>query len=727
MSHLSRPRTHEESRSAVCGVCFKKQGLRPVTLTQLEQLRNLVDHEYDLDNTNYPKVLCKTCALALSAHNACPENPGRKLLKPRYKNIRSPPPETRATADQPCPCTVCEIASCKILPGQLQGGKTFLPEKYWTMIFPDEPYPAPNQPKSAPSPVESRCSNCHAVIGKGRSHKCSKTQMQNNLHNLVKQKSLKSKEKIGGSVLKNIFDEKLVTRRGGTVFLSTGANKLPVTLSLKLNKPRFSHENLRRLQVAKGDSDRGIKKFAMAIRHVFGFKSVESGFAGSLTKRNKSLEELFEIKDFELKQKPAKKQDCGCNGKCGRDHDNDEEELDDDGYMTVSVPGVVVKDLDSYVREVVDARGYSPDNIQVICGLDSGQKFNKIGFIVKNSDSSDEKFGRKHRGDELFNNIFKDSGVKKLQLAAVIPACPENYHNQKVMLESLGMEGLEWGTTVDLKMSLCLLGKSMGQLTYGCPYCDMAKPYQESEYNLLTLGRLVELHEEFVQAGGNKKNQAKFQKCVHPNLLAGDPATKVLSILFPPELHLLIGVVDKHLQGLEKVFGLCWVDTFLKNVHIVRKSYQGSHALEGNQSSAFLKKLPQLEQAIMKESDQLKVEGLPLLQSLREFRKVQESCFGQHLQEGYEHHIKEFSKIYKALDNMTITPKVHIVEHHLLDFFREMDTEHGLGWYSEQCFEAMHHDMKEEWERVKIADHNHPDFGAKLFKFVIGYNARHIN
>ena len=145
-----------------------------------------------------------------------------------------------------------------------------------------------------------------------------------------------------------------------------------MTLSLKLNKPRFSHENLRRLQVAKGDSDRGIKKFAMAIRHVFGFKSVEPGLAGSLTKRNKSLEELFEIKDFELKQKPTKKQqDCGCNCKCGGDHDCDEGELDDDGYMTVRVPGVVVKNLDSYVREVVDERGYSPDNIQVICGLDS--------------------------------------------------------------------------------------------------------------------------------------------------------------------------------------------------------------------------------------------------------------------------------------------------------------------------------------------------------------------
>ena len=80
--------------------------------------------------------------------------------------------------------------------------------------------------------------------------------------------------------------------------LSTGEFKLHVTLSLKLNKPRFSHENLRRLQVVKGDSDRGIKMFAQAIRHTFGRKSVEPGFGESLTERNKPLEHLFEIKNF---------------------------------------------------------------------------------------------------------------------------------------------------------------------------------------------------------------------------------------------------------------------------------------------------------------------------------------------------------------------------------------------------------------------------------------------
>ena len=479
------------------------------------------------------------------------------------------------------------------------------------------------------------------------------------------------------------------------MLLATGGKKLPVTLSLRFNKPRFSHEHLRRLQVIKGDSDRAIKKIAQAVRHIFGRKSVEPGFASTLTNRNKSLEHFFEVQLFEMKKKPSKKNkdDCGCECECKCDHSIEEDDLDDEGYLTYKVPGVVAPDLDSFVREVVDTRKYNPGEVQVICGLDNGQQMNKIVFIVKQKDKEGEEAGRTRRSQELFKNTFKDSGVKMLLLAAVVPSCPENYHNQKTMLNALGMEGLEWGTTVDLKMAMCLVGKAGGQPSYGCPFCDMAKPYQDTEFNLLTLGKLTELHEYFVAAGSKRKDQARFQNCVNQNLLAGSPDTCVLTILFPPELHLIIGVVDKHLGGLEKVFGLCWVDKYLKQVNIVRKSYQGAHALEGNQSSMFLKKLPVLEKVIMQESDELKIEGLSLLESLRCFSKVQDACFGQELKEGFENVIKQFCQVYRSLDNMSITPKIHIVEHHIVDFFREIeDKEHGLGWYSEQGFEAIYHD-----------------------------------
>ena len=80
--------------------------------------------------------------------------------------------------------------------------------------------------------------------------------------------------------------------------------------------------------------------------------------------------------------------------------------------------------------------------------------------------------------------------------------------------------------------------------------------HTDSDYNLLTLGHLVKQHEGYVAAGSKKKTQAKFQNCVKPNLLAGDPDILVMNILFPPELHLLIGIVDKHWEVWRKFWYL---------------------------------------------------------------------------------------------------------------------------------------------------------------------------
>ena len=138
-------------------------------------------------------------------------------------NLRSPPlHETRAAEGQDCPCTVvCEIAKCNLVLGRFSGTPP-LPEKYWTKLFPEVPYPSIKNKSGTGPGVESRCSQCHSVVGKGRTHKCSKSKMQDNLHKLVKQMSLKSKEKIGGKVLKSIFEDKKAAARVGTILLATG-------------------------------------------------------------------------------------------------------------------------------------------------------------------------------------------------------------------------------------------------------------------------------------------------------------------------------------------------------------------------------------------------------------------------------------------------------------------------------------------------------------------------
>lgn len=86
------------------------------------------------------------------------------------------------------------------------------------------------------------------------------------------------------------------------------------------------------------------------------------------------------------------------------------------------------------------------------------------------------------------------------------------------MLNSMAIEGFKWGTTGDLKIAICVVCKSGGQSTYGCPYCDMPETYLDSEYNLLSLANLGELHEALVAARSNRKDQTQFQNCVNPNL-----------------------------------------------------------------------------------------------------------------------------------------------------------------------------------------------------------------
>ena len=59
-------------------------------------------------------------------------------------------------------------------------------------------------------------------------------------------------------------------------------------------------------------------------------------------------------------------------------------------------------------------------------------------------------------------------------------------------------------------MVICVVCKSGGQSTYGCPYCDMPETYLNSVYNLLSLANLGEFHEALVAARSNRKDQTQF-------------------------------------------------------------------------------------------------------------------------------------------------------------------------------------------------------------------------
>ena len=119
--------------------------------------------------------------------------------------------------------------------------------------------------------------------------------------------------------------------------------------------------------------------------------------------------------------------------------------------------------------------------------------------------------------------------------------------------------------------------------------------------------------------------------------------------------------------------------------------------------------------------------GQPIIVTMKAFNGVVESCFGKELVEGYKEKISVFKDCYMSLA-LSITPKVHIVFQHIMEFLAMSLTpeeKKGLGYWSEQAFEAMHHDIKVESAGLLVSD-THPEFAQKVKHFIVRYNAKHL-
>ena len=115
---------------------------------------------------------------------------------------------------------------------------------------------------SPPARVIPVCSKCFGLISRGVTHNCTKVQRQNNLAGIVKSSSGRSKGKVTSHLLKSICSETGVTHSGGTLSLNTGAAPLLVKVGnakRMAKSPRFTIEDLKRLQTAHKFSDRATK------------------------------------------------------------------------------------------------------------------------------------------------------------------------------------------------------------------------------------------------------------------------------------------------------------------------------------------------------------------------------------------------------------------------------------------------------------------------------------
>ena len=717
-------KTHEENLATVCCVCGRKGNKYQNVTDKIATDVKLIHPSYDRHGGIHPTAICSTCRNALREMRVKknPEQSRHRIPGDLidYSTIRPPGVTTRSSGAD-CSCSFCSIGGLGVN-DEKRHNKAISnplgrPAGEVEMMEIDDATPNLNISVKT-------CAYCKAEIRQGVEHVCNQTQRRQNMSADLRSASRGTLETVVGEGLKEVQrrQEELAspspdsTRRKNEVTLKSrfgGASPLTVTVGRgrTTESRQLTVDDFLKMKKSLGLSVVQTKKLAGHIRAgTRNRKAVESGLAEALTERNNLLDDLFTAEQVLVVNK---------------DGENEEKTL------------IYCNNVSELVLRLLEDRGLEQTKTDAKFGLDKGRDSLKLTLSLMEKEER-MKTGRQTYADGVGGKKHTSGSTYKLMVLALLYDTPETYETVKIMMEKLQFENFPATITSDIKMLLLLIGKSGGNLSHGCVFCDAAKPL-DKEGTLYRLSDLHTWHLNYEEAGGDKKKQKDFQNIVNKPLLQMEPDDLILGAVAPPELHLMLGVTDKVKKILEKtVFetekqGKEFIDDFLDNQNISKKGYMDSRSLEGNQTRRFLKATEELRDAYEEVGKLKKAE--PVIKLLESFSVLVTKTFGFKLESGYKDAIADFSSAYMKLNQedpktFTITPKIHIVMFHVTQYLQmlnaETDEERGLGYMSEQAFESVHSDMAQMWENGWKVSASHKEFGEKLRKFLVAYNSNNI-
>ena len=206
--------------------------------------------------------------------------------------------------------------------------------------------------------------------------------------------------------------------------------------------------------------------------------------------------------------------------------------------------------------------------------------------------------------------------------------------------------------------------------------------------------------------GLNMKDMKNYINVINPRILflTEDPDTILENLIPPPELHLLWALLL-----LDAWPGF---DQWIKTKNIFQRGYQG-RGWDGDNSNRILKNLDNLEGQIKSSMPIL----LSVVQCLKDFRSVKDSCFGNPFEPGYERTFtllkNSFLSAQQVADivghKLNCTWKIHILLCHVVPFVKYHKC--GLSKFAEQNGEAIRAKFKPTWSRFKRQS-EHPEARA---------------
>lgn len=635
-----------------------------------------------LSDERLPKVICTSCKRIIyrkiSEKDSESAN-SEPLRLPDYSKFQKPILCTRSQTGKCCECYLCELARWNVTKPLLTGKKS-----------------------SSPKCVKL-CSKCFIVPKRGTPHKCTKAATIRNLHGYVDNSlGQKLKEQLTVTLVKDISNKQLVGEKKQDLPISltqpAGGKAMKIIVNPSSNATArattphlLSGQDFVKIKTQFNLSSKTTLGIASALRVASKKRTIiEPGLKKTLERKNLELEEFFSVKKLDFLTTKSK--------------------------ISTLVTNLLVycNNLENFIEYIETRREIGNHHLKV--GIDGGGGFLKVCLSIQAlQDKTDQKESKRQKYDDgVCAKTFKDSGVKKLFILGIAKSTQENYDNVSEIWKMLNINDFSCTIATDLKLANILLGIMSHSSSYPCTWCFCENNNLENVGSPRTIGNCTSYFEAWRNAGSTIKNAKNYKNCINLPVFTGDENTRILEIIPPPELHLMLGVMNKivnHMQGEFSKETNEW--TNLCNVQ--REITHGGTGFKGNSCKILLNKVDSLRAICA-------VGCLKYVETLQDFQRVVNECFGTQLNPSYRESIKKFKSSYLAL-GISVTPKVHAVFYHIEDFCE--NSKRGLGFYSEQAMESVHSDFKTVWNKYKVSE-THSDYDSRLLKAVIEYNSNHI-
>ena len=330
-----------ENRTKVCGVCTRKGKLRNISDATLILIR--AHHYCDYNTQELPSVICESCNRILQYIDSAKlmeQEPKRKLPSISYEDKMAP----RVTRASVCTCFWCRVA-------RLNGPAYLI---HAQSVRPPQKKTSPPKPRHV-----TRCERCHAVIGKGKRHQCTKTTRNKNAKSMVKAFSTEGQKRHTSSLLNGFCEAENIDKRHGTLHLNSGSKMKIVNFGEKKPQAQIKVDDLIKFGNENNYSDRGILKVGTLIRRVFGQKAVEKDLEKTLPKMKTTMEEFVKLQTVEtLRQKKGK------------------------ATIVETVPMVTIDNFKEFCVMAMAERGLDPSETDIIIGADDGAGTNKVNLSL---------------------------------------------------------------------------------------------------------------------------------------------------------------------------------------------------------------------------------------------------------------------------------------------------------------------------------------------------------